>query len=163
AASGRIAVDGRVVDAPHPERGLVFQHHTLFPWQKVIDNVAFGLKMKGVRRAERRSRARELLQLVGLGEFADRYPWQLSGGMQQRVEIARVLINNPRVLLMDEPFGALDAITRLRMQELLLDVWTRIRTTIWLSTRIITKRYFSPVASTSIASAPAASTRKPHL
>jgi NitT/TauT family transport system ATP-binding protein len=139
---GAINVDGKAVTAPHPERGLVFQHHTLFPWQKVIDNVAFGLKMKGIKRNERRERARALLQLVGLDDFADRYPWQLSGGMQQRVEIARVLINDPRVLLMDEPFGALDAITRLRMQELLLEVWTRIRTTILFVTHDIDEALF---------------------
>lgn len=140
--NGGIRVDGAAVTAPHPERGLVFQHHTLFPWQKVIDNVAFGLKMQGVKRAERHAQARELLKLVDLEEFADRYPWQLSGGMQQRVEIARVLINNPRVLLMDEPFGALDAITRLRMQRLLLDVWTRIRTTILFVTHDIDEALF---------------------
>jgi NitT/TauT family transport system ATP-binding protein len=139
---GAIQVDAKAVTEPHPERGLVFQHHTLFPWQKVVDNVAFGLKMKGVQRAERRQRARAILELVGLGEFAERYPRQLSGGMQQRVELARVLINDPRVLLMDEPFGALDAITRLRMQELLLDVWTRIRTTILFVTHDIDEALF---------------------
>jgi NitT/TauT family transport system ATP-binding protein len=141
-AQGSIQVDGGAVDTPHPERGLVFQHHTLFPWQKAIDNVAFGLKMKGVKRQERRAQARDLLQLVGLADFADRYPWQLSGGMQQRVEIARVLINRPRVLLMDEPFGALDAITRLRMQELLLDIWARVRTTILFVTHDIDEALF---------------------
>jgi NitT/TauT family transport system ATP-binding protein len=139
---GSIHVDRQPVAAPHPERGLVFQHHTLFPWQKTIDNVAYGLKMKGVKRQERRAQALDLLQLVGLAEFADRYPWQLSGGMQQRVEIARVLINRPRVLLMDEPFGALDAITRLRMQELLLDIWARVRTTILFVTHDIDEALF---------------------
>ncbi|HEY1150731.1 MAG TPA: ABC transporter ATP-binding protein, partial [Pseudoduganella sp.] len=130
ASAGSVHVDGQPVNGPHPERGMVFQQHTLFPWKKVLDNVAFGLKMKGVPRDERRRQARELLQLVGLEGFENSYPSQLSGGMQQRVEIARVLINHPRVMLMDEPFGALDAQTRLKMQELLLDVWTRIRTTI---------------------------------
>ena len=127
---GSIAVDGRAIDGPHAERGLVFQHHTLFPWRKVIDNVAFGLKMQGVPRDERHRRARELLALVGLQDFAQHYPAQLSGGMKQRVEIARVLINHPRVMLMDEPFGALDAQTRLMMQQLLLELWARIRTTV---------------------------------
>lgn len=127
---GIISVDGEKVAAPHPERGLVFQHHTLFPWQKVIDNVAFGLKMKGIKRAERHERAQEILRLVGLSECGQQYPWQLSGGQQQRVELARVLINRPRVLLMDEPFGALDAITRLRMQELLLDIWNDVGITV---------------------------------
>jgi NitT/TauT family transport system ATP-binding protein len=129
-SSGSIQVDAQPLGGPHPERGLVFQHHTLFPWRKVIDNVAFGLKMKGVSRAERHERARELLELVGLAGFEQHYPSQLSGGMQQRVEIARVLINHPKVMLMDEPFGALDAQTRGMMQGLLLSVWERVRTTI---------------------------------
>lgn len=130
ASGGELTLDGASIDGPSSERGLVFQHHTLFPWKKVIDNVAFGLKMKGVQKAERRARALELLGLVGLSGFADKYPIQLSGGMQQRVEIARVLINQPRVLLMDEPFGALDAQTRWTMQQLLLQVWKNIRTTV---------------------------------
>ena len=129
-SSGSIQVDAQALKGPHPERGLVFQHHTLFPWRKVIDNVAFGLKMKGIPRAERHKRALELLELVGLAGFEHHYPSQLSGGMQQRVEIARVLINYPRVMLMDEPFGALDAQTRSMMQQLLLEVWERIKTTI---------------------------------
>lgn len=139
---GRIEVDGQTVQGPHPDRGLVFQQHTLFPWKKARENVAFGLKMKGVARSERRRRADELLKLVGLGGFENRYPSQLSGGMQQRVEIARVLINHPRVLLMDEPFGALDAQTRLMMQELLLEVWARIRTTVVFITHDIDEALF---------------------
>ena len=141
-ASGTVRVDGTVVDGPHPDRGLVFQQHTLFPWQRVIDNVAFGLKMQGVARAQRHAQAHELLASVGLAGFESRYPSQLSGGMQQRVEIARVLINRPRLLLMDEPFGALDALTRSRMQQLLLDIWSRHRTTVVFVTHDIDEALF---------------------
>ncbi|AIO49080.1 MULTISPECIES: ABC transporter ATP-binding protein [Burkholderia] len=142
ATHGEIVVDGEPVDRPHPDRGLVFQQHTLFPWKRVIDNVAFGLKMKGVPAHERRREAAELLELVGLGGFGAHYPSQLSGGMQQRVEIARVLINRPRVLLMDEPFGALDAQTRRMMQTLLLDIWSRIGTTVLFVTHDIEEALF---------------------
>ncbi|MBB5190877.1 NitT/TauT family transport system ATP-binding protein [Silvimonas terrae] len=136
-ASGQALLDGERVAGPHPERGLVFQHHTLFPWKTVAQNVAFGLKMKGVDAATRQRQAEEFIDLVGLTGFARHYPGQLSGGMQQRVEIARVLINHPRVLLMDEPFGALDALTRLKMQELLLEIRERIRTTVLFVTHDI--------------------------
>jgi NitT/TauT family transport system ATP-binding protein len=127
---GEILLDGAPVDGPHPDRGLVFQQHTLFPWLRLVDNVAFGPKMSGIGRAERRERALAALDLVGLREFADYYPAQLSGGMQQRAEIARVLINRPRVLLMDEPFGALDALTRGQMQAQLLSAWSQVRTSV---------------------------------
>lgn len=141
-SAGHLEVDGRPVNGPSPERGMVFQHHTLLPWRSLLDNVAFGLKMQGEGKVERRRRAAEFLRLVGLGDFAGRWPSQLSGGMQQRAEIARVLINRPRLLLMDEPFGALDAQTRSRMQELLLDIWTRIRTTVVFVTHDIDEALF---------------------
>ena len=139
---GRVSLDGQAIAGPHPDRGIVFQHHTLFPWRSVIDNVAFGLKMKGVAKSARLAQARNFLAQVGLADYADRYPAELSGGMQQRVEIARALITRPRVLLMDEPFGALDAQTRLTMQELLLKVWGQHRTTILFVTHDIDEAIF---------------------
>ncbi|GHD63710.1 ABC transporter ATP-binding protein [Jeongeupia chitinilytica] len=141
-SAGTLRINDGAITGPSSERGLVFQHHTLFPWRRVIDNVAFGLKMRGIKQAERHAAARELLALVGLAGFEQRYPSQLSGGMQQRVEIARVLIGQPRVLLMDEPFGALDALTRLKMQQLLLDVWARFRTTVVFVTHDIDEALF---------------------
>jgi NitT/TauT family transport system ATP-binding protein len=142
AASGALRLDGEAIEGPDPERGLVFQQHTLFPWKTVLDNVAYGLKMKGVDARTREAEARALIEMVGLQGFEHRYPSELSGGMQQRVEIARVLINRPRVLLMDEPFGALDALTRGRMQELLLDLWARLRPTIVFVTHDIDEALF---------------------
>jgi NitT/TauT family transport system ATP-binding protein len=141
-ADGAVLVDGIPVAGPAPDRGMVFQQHSLFPWRTVEANVAFGLKMRGVPARECRARAHAFLRQVGLHDFADRYPAQLSGGMQQRAEIARVLINHPAVVLMDEPFGALDAQTRQRMQELLLDIWARVRTTILFVTHDIDEAIF---------------------
>lgn len=141
-SGGRLTVDGEAVAGPSPQRGMVFQHHTLFPWKKVRDNVAFGPKMRGVCRNERRRQAEDILALVGLAGFEGFYPSQLSGGMQQRVEIARVLINQPRVLLMDEPFGALDALTRSMMHDVLLDIWTKIPTTTIFVTHDIDEALF---------------------
>lgn len=141
-ASGELKVDGAPIGGPHPDRGIVFQHHTLFPWKRVLGNVTFGPKMRGIPRKERNRQATEILELVGLKDFLTRYPKQLSGGMQQRVEIARVLVNRPRLLLMDEPFGALDALTRMHMQELLLDIWSRVRTTIVFVTHDIDEALF---------------------
>ena len=141
-SQGRLTLDGQAIDGPDPARGLVFQHHTLFPWLRVIDNVAYGLKMQGMLVLERHARARSLLTQVGLQGFEQHYPSQLSGGMQQRVEIARVLIGEPHVLLMDEPFGALDALTRLKMQELLISLWAARRTTIVFVTHDIDEALF---------------------
>lgn len=141
-SSGELQVDGESVYAPHPDRGLVFQQHTLFPWKSVIDNIAFGLKMKGVSKTERLVQAQKMVQLVGLAGFEHKYPAELSGGMQQRVEIARVLINQPKVLLMDEPFGALDAQTRIRMQQLLLDIWQSVKTSVLFVTHDIDEALF---------------------
>ncbi|MGC1302385.1 MAG: ABC transporter ATP-binding protein [Caulobacteraceae bacterium] len=139
---GQILVDDAPVGRPHPDRGLVFQQHTLFPWLTVLENVAFGLKMRGQRKAERQAQAQAMLELVGLQDFADFHPAELSGGMQQRAEIARVLVNRPRVLLMDEPFGALDAQTRALMQRQLLDTWSRVRTTVVFITHDIDEALF---------------------
>ncbi|NWA67863.1 ABC transporter ATP-binding protein [Pseudomonas reactans] len=139
---GSLQMDGQAVAGPSPQRGMVFQQHTLFPWRTVRENVAFGLKMRGVSKAERLAAADEILALVGLEGFVERWPNQLSGGMQQRVEIARVLVNRPSLLLMDEPFGALDALTRMKMQALLLDIWTHIRTTVVFVTHDIDEALF---------------------
>jgi NitT/TauT family transport system ATP-binding protein len=119
---GEVLVDGKVVEDVGRDRGMVFQAYTSFGWLTVRENVEYGLRLQGVKKAERRKVSNKFLQSVGLADFADRYPKDLSGGMKQRVAIARTLVNNPRVVLMDEPFGALDPQTRWGMQSLLLDV-----------------------------------------
>jgi NitT/TauT family transport system ATP-binding protein len=139
---GRVTVDGEPVVEPGADRGMVFQQHSLFPWKTVLANVEFGLKMRGIGSIERTAQARRYLNLVGLAGFERAYPGELSGGMQQRVGIARVLVNRPRVMLMDEPFGALDAQTRLTMQELLLGVWREVRTTVLFVTHDIDEAIF---------------------
>jgi NitT/TauT family transport system ATP-binding protein len=134
---GTLLFDGETVTRPGPDRGVVFQEAALFPWLNVWQNVVFGPQVQGVVRSEYESRARKLLKLVGLEAFAEALPVQLSGGMRQRVGIARVLAMSPRALLMDEPFGALDAQTRLSMQQLLLDVWQSLGTTVLFVTHDI--------------------------
>jgi NitT/TauT family transport system ATP-binding protein len=124
--AGQIIVDERKVRGPGADRGMVFQQYSLFPWKSVLENVAFGPRMQGETRAEARRQAREYIELVGLGAFSDKYPATLSGGMQQRVGIARALVNQPSVLLMDEPFSALDAQTRAMMQASLLRLWSKL-------------------------------------
>jgi NitT/TauT family transport system ATP-binding protein len=139
---GEILVDGEPVTAPGIDRGMVFQQHALFPWKTVEENVAFGLKMRGVPSYERQAQVRTFLHLVGLEDVTQAYPAQLSGGMQQRVGLARVLINQPRVMLMDEPFGGLDAQSRVLMQELLLHLWHEVRTTVLFVTHDVDEAIF---------------------
>jgi len=141
-SSGRLEVDGQPVVAPGSDRGVVFQQHTLFPWKTVLENVAFGLKMQRIGKAERTQTAREILAHVGLSEFAQHYPHQLSGGMQQRVNLARVLVNRPRVILMDEPFCSLDAQTRLQMQQMLLRLWHEFHMTVVFVTHDVDEAVF---------------------
>ncbi|MBA1279873.1 MULTISPECIES: ABC transporter ATP-binding protein [Pseudomonadaceae] len=139
---GELSIDGKAVDSPSPDRGMVFQQHSLFPWKTVRDNVAFGPLMAGASRKEASSVARTFLSLVGLAAFEDAYPSTLSGGMQQRVGIARALANYPSVLLMDEPFGALDAQTRIMMQENLLEIWREFKNTVVFVTHDIDEAVF---------------------
>ena len=128
--SGQVLVNGEVVTHPGKDRGMVFQKYTSFPWLTVADNIAYGMKINGVPEAQRKETVDRLLQSVGLTEFANVYPETLSGGMQQRVAIARTLALRPSVILMDEPFGALDAQTRSDMQQLLLQIWDETACTI---------------------------------
>ena len=137
ASAGEVLLDGKSVSGPGADRGMVFQGYSLFPWLTVQKNVEFGLKMKKISPAERAEHARKYIRLVGLEGFEDALPRQLSGGMKQRVAIARTLANQPEVLLMDEPFGALDAQTRVVMQELLADISRRTGTTILFITHDI--------------------------
>ena len=140
--AGEIRVDGRAVHGPGPDRGVVFQSFALFPWRTVLDNVAFGPKMRGIPKAKRHEIAREYLALAGLADAADRYPNELSGGMQQRVGVVRALANEPDVLLMDEPFASVDAQTRMTLQEELTRIWAERRPTVLFITHDVNEAVF---------------------
>jgi NitT/TauT family transport system ATP-binding protein len=140
--AGEVLVDGKMVDAVGRDRGMVFQAYTSFGWLTVRQNVEYGLKLQGKSKAERRKVSDKILQSVGLADFAERYPKDLSGGMKQRVAIARTLVNNPRVVLMDEPFGALDPQTRWGMQSLLLDVSRQQNNTILFVTHDVSEAVY---------------------
>ena len=140
--SGRIALEGHTVSGPGADRGMVFQSYTLFPWLTVLQNVCFGLREKGMVPADQQEIARGFISKVGLNGFENHYPKQLSGGMQQRTALARALANDPRILLMDEPFGALDHQTRELMQELLLGIWEAERKTVLFVTHDIDEAIF---------------------
>jgi len=133
-SSGEVLVDGKPVSRPGPDRGVIFQQYALFPWMTVRENVEFGLKLQKLGKVERRQRAMHYLGLVGLADFADSYPKTLSGGMKQRCAIARAYAVNPTVLLMDEPFGALDALTRVKLQNQLLETWSKDKRTVMFIT-----------------------------
>lgn len=140
--TGKVLLDGAVVTGPGPDRGMVFQQYSLFPWKTVRENVAFGPRINGGHEGSPEAVADMFIEMVGLTKFANRYPAQLSGGMQQRVGIARALANYPRVLLMDEPFGALDSQTRHMMQTSLLRIWAEFGTTVVFVTHDIDEAVF---------------------
>ena len=142
ASSGEVLVDRQSVTKPGPDRAVVFQEATLFPWLTVLGNISFGLKLAAVGRDEAKERAMQYVDSMGLAGFEHRYPNELSGGMQQRVSLGRAWVNNPEVLLLDEPFGALDAQTKIVMQELLLDLWDRSHTTILCITHDVEEAIF---------------------
>jgi ABC-type nitrate/sulfonate/bicarbonate transport system ATPase subunit len=140
--AGEVLLDGQRIHGPGADRGMVFQSYTLFPWLNVLDNVCFGLRERGWPRAQQLDTAQRFIHQVGLQGFERHYPKQLSGGMQQRTAIARALANNPRMLLMDEPFGALDHQTRELMQELLLSIWEQQKKTVLFVTHDIDEAVF---------------------
>ena len=137
AVSGAVKVDGKPIDGPGSERSMVFQNYGLLPWRNVQENVEFGLEIRGIGKAERQEIARREIRRIGLGGFEKHYPSQLSGGMQQRVGLARAFTKNPRLLLMDEPFAAVDAQTREHLQDELLKIWELVKTTVIFVTHSI--------------------------
>jgi NitT/TauT family transport system ATP-binding protein len=141
-SDGVAKVKGKAITGPGPDRGPVFQEFALFPWKNVLGNVMYGLRQQGVKRSEAEAKSRKLLEMVGLKGYENFYPKELSGGMKQRVAIARTLAYNPAVLLMDEPFGALDAHTRTRLQNDLLSIWERDRKTVLFVTHSVEEAVF---------------------
>ncbi len=140
--SGTLTVNNEPIKGPGPDRGMVFQEYSLFPWRTVLKNITFSLELKKIPKSEREKIARDFLELVGLSKFADSYPHELSGGMKQRVAIARALVNDPDVLLMDEPFGAVDAQTRNRLQHELLNIWEKKKKTVLFITHSVDEAVF---------------------
>jgi len=140
--SGMVTLNGEMISGPGPKRGMVFQEYSLFPWKTVIGNVMFGLLMQKIPKNEAKEKALTYLELVGLSEFENSYPYELSGGMKQRVAIARALANEPEVILMDEPFGALDAQTRNNLQKELLRIWEEEKRTIIFVTHSVDEAVF---------------------
>jgi NitT/TauT family transport system ATP-binding protein len=141
-SAGQALMWGKPIEGPDPSRGMVFQDYALFPWLSVRDNIGFGPASRGLGKAEVKATVDKFIDLVGLQKFATAYPHQLSGGMKQRVAIARVLANDAELVLMDEPFGALDAMTRERLQDELLDIWQRTRLTVVFVTHSIEEAIF---------------------
>ena len=140
--TGRVLIDDALIDRPNPKLGMIFQDYSLYPWRTVNENIVFGLELRGIGKEEKAKVAQEYLELAGLSGFGNSYPYELSGGMRQRVAVVRALAVNPSVLLMDEPFGALDAQTRNRLQHDLLEIWNKTKKTILFVTHSVDEAVF---------------------